>query len=289
MRRYIAVFALGVAGITLCANVLPARALGRLDGHIPSKLVVHDRAKGSVSSIFAGAIDYPVGIISASEPSGMAPPGNTSLTGFSLSYINDFFGGSLPDSWYVFTGVPGGDPDGQFAASHVTVNGGLLHLNTARDTNYRNKWVTGGVCQCGLAQTYGAYFVRSRITAAGPNEAQVLWPKKGWPPEIDFNETGASASSTSSTVHFGANDQMSHRYIAINLTMWHTWGVIWTPSSVTYVVDGHAWGQVSNFREIPRLPMTLDFEQRTSCHPVRNCPTRPATMLIDWVAEYTIN
>jgi hypothetical protein len=39
--------------------------------------------------------------------------------------------------------------------------------------------------------------------------------------------------------------------------------------------------------EIPKIPMTLDFEQRAMCGLGLQCPTAPVPMLIDWVAEYT--
>src|SRR5271169_5230543 len=79
------------------------------------------------------AIAYPVGVPSASEPSGRAPPGPQSLAGYRLIYLNDFPGSTVPPGWDVFAGVPGGDPGGQFGEAHVTVSGGLLRLNTWRD------------------------------------------------------------------------------------------------------------------------------------------------------------
>ncbi len=80
---------------------------------------------------------------------------------------------------------------------------GELLLSTYRDKHYQNRWVTGGLCQCGLPHVYGAYFVRSRSTGVGPNEVELLWPENNqWPPEIDFNET-PSAHQSSATVHWG--------------------------------------------------------------------------------------
>ena len=231
---------------------------------------------------------YPVGIPNVLEPSGESPPAANALSHYAQSYVSDFSGSALPAGWYVFDGKPGGDPHGQFAASHVTVQGGILSLNTWRDPKYKNIWVTGGLCQCGLARTYGAYFVRSRVTGMGPTEVQLLWPKSNrWPPEIDFNETGGSKTGTSSTVHYGAKNIMDQRSLTIDMTQWHTWGVVWSPMKITYVVDGEAWGAITNPEEISRVPMTLDFEQRTQCQIGRECPTTPVSMQIDWVAEYS--
>jgi hypothetical protein len=232
---------------------------------------------------------YPVGVPDTSEPSGDAPPSATALTGYSLTYVNDFLGTTIPPGWDVFTGVPGSDPGGHFGISHVVVSDGMLELNTYRDPAWGNRWVTGGLCQCGVARRYGAYFVRSRYTAAGPNEAELLWPAgKVWPPEIDFNETGGSVTTTTTSVHFGKKNTIVRSEVNINMTQWHTWGVIWTPTLITFTVDGTIWGTFNVASEISKVPMTLDFEQRQICEEHRQCPTKPTSMQIDWVAEYAL-
>jgi beta-glucanase (GH16 family) len=135
--------------------------------------------------------------------------------------------------------------------------------------------------------TYGAYFVRSRVTGPGPSQVELLWPTQGWPPEIDFNETGGTTGGSSATLHFDSNNDQDQRTVTMNMTQWHTWGVIWTPTSVTYTVDGHAWGSVHVAAEISDVPMTLDLTQQTWCTSNWACPTAPQSMEVDWVAEYT--
>ena len=232
--------------------------------------------------------NYPVGVASRAEPSGVAPPGPNALPGYALTYVTDFNGNKLSPGWDIFTGIPGGDPGGHFGISHVVVAHGVLRLETYRNRSYHNAWITGGLCQCGLAKLYGAYFVRSRVTAPGPNEAQLLWPvTNAWPPEIDFNETGGSIVSSSSSVHFNANNTVVRRHVTVNMTQWHTWGVIWSPQSIIYTVDGRVWGSFDVPADIPKVKMTLNLEQRQECVEHRQCPTGPVTMLVDWVAEYT--
>ena len=270
--RHFAVIALTVALVSTLA-VQSASAHGAPVHHTPFD---------------STGLTYPAGTPDLTEPSGMAPPSATALAGYSQTYVNDFTGTTLPTGWDVFTGVPGADPGGHFGISHVVVSGGVLQLNTYRNPAWHNGWVTGGLCQCGLAQTYGAYFVRSRVTASGPNEAELLWPAgKVWPPEIDFNETGGSINSTSTSVHFGSANNIVRSLINIDMTQWHTWGVIWTPSYILYTVDGIVWGSFRVASEISRVKMTLDFEQRQICAEHRQCPTVPTSMLIDWVAEYS--
>jgi hypothetical protein len=223
----------------------------------------------------------------------VAPPGANALSGYSQSYVNDFSGSSLPAGWYTYDGVPGGDPGAQWNSSHVVVSGGLLQLNTWQDPAFNNEWVAGGLCQCGVARTYGAYFVRSRVTGAGPTNVELLWPSgPSWPPEIDFNETNGSAGGTSATNIWaisGSSRSQVQSFATIDMTQWHTWGVIWTASSITYTVDGRVWGTVTVPSEIPNQPMTLDLQQQTWCSSGFACPSAPQSMQIDWVAEYSAN
>jgi hypothetical protein len=232
---------------------------------------------------------YPTGVVDSAEASGVAPPGAQALPGYTLSYVTTFPGTSIPPGWSLFKAVPPNDPGGQFAYSHVVVKNGILSLKAYRDPAFHNEWVTGGLCQCGVAKTSGAYFVRSRITGAGPNEAQLLWPLSNkWPPEVDFNENDGRASGTSSTLHWSPINQIDQRFININMTKWHTWGVIWSPTEVIYTVDGQVWGKISNASEITRgVPMTLNFEQIQHCKQNYECPTSPTSMEVNWVAEYS--
>ncbi len=230
---------------------------------------------------------FPVGTPNSKEPSGLAPPGSAALTGYERSYVNDFTKGGIPSGWFTFHGQPGGDPGGQFAPSHVFVTHGQLILRAAKDKQYQNRWVTGGLCQCGVPHIYGAYFVRSRVTGVGPNEVDLLWPENNqWPPEIDFNET-PSSHQTSATVHWGrANYTQQWTTKKVNMLAWNTWGVVWTPTKIIYVVNGRAWGVITNPQAIPRIPMRLDIEQRTECTIHQQCPSSPVQMQVDWVAEY---
>lgn len=235
-----------------------------------------------------GITPYPIGVRDAVEPSGEAPPGSNSLAGYRLTYETDFKGSTLPSGWFAFKGVPGGDPQGQFALSHVVVHDGVLELNTWQDPQYQDRWVTGGLCQCGAPKTYGAYFVRSRVTGGGANEVELLWPASNVrPPEIDFNETLGSMTESSSTVHFGATNALTQRHVTIDMSQWHTWGVIWTATAITYVVDGQVWATVTTPSEIPDVPMTLNLEQLSACAANRLCPSHPVSMLVNWVAEYS--
>jgi outer membrane protein OmpA-like peptidoglycan-associated protein len=285
------------SGLTLAATfvivgsaVLPASATPsstQLTFRAPILSRSNQPTSATISLTSIGITFYPVGIASGWEPSGESPPRGNALPGYRLSYVDDFNGDSLPSGWNSFSGTPGGDAGALWENSHVVVSNGLLQLNTFQDPIYNNLWVSGGLCQCGHPQTYGAYFVRSRLTGPGPTQVELLWPTVGWPPEIDFNETYGSDGATSATLHYTAANSRVNAALNVNMTKWHTWGVIWTPLSVTYTVDGRVWATMSTPSQIPNQPMTLDFTQETWCSSGFACPTSPQSTYVDWVAEYT--
>jgi outer membrane protein OmpA-like peptidoglycan-associated protein len=267
----------------LCISVLPAGSILAASKSSTTKSISRD----------ASAVTVPVGAADSSEPSGQAPPGTDAMPGYQRSYVTDFTGSKLPAGWAIYTGKPGGDPGAQWGQNHVTVSGGMLQLNTWQDPAYGGEWVAGGLCQCNVtANTYGAYFVRSRVTGPGPTQVELLWPTSGWPPEIDFDETFGGVTSSSATLHWSAANDQTQTTVNANMEQWHTWGVIWTPTSVTYTLDGSVWGQVDVAADVPHQRMTLDLQQQTWCdEPVSQggpaaCPTAPESTQVDWVAEY---
>jgi len=237
----------------------------------------------------AHAPTYPVGVFDENEPSGLAPPAPWAMPGYSRTYVADFTRGLNPYLWAKFSGEPGGDPAGLFVRSHVKIVGGELRLETYRDAADHRRWATGGVCLCGVPATYGAFFVRSRETRAGADDVELLWPLAHgvWPPELDIDEMGTSPTSSSWTDHYTSPTQFVQGTTTVRVRRWHTWGVVWTPSAVTFVLDGRVWGVVTAPEQIPRIPMTLDMQQQTWCGIYPECPHHPSSMLIDWVAIFT--
>jgi hypothetical protein len=254
-------------------------------------------ASGPIPRVTAKApqVIYPSGIRDAVEPSGEAPPGPKALPGYALTYTQDFTGQTFPSDWGKFAGVPSGDSTSRWSGSHVLMGGGVVRLIAWRDPQYKNDWVTGGMCQCapGEGHTYGAYFIRSRVTGPGPDENELLWPVAPvWPPEVDINEMGWPTNKTSWTVHYGHGYSFVQTTKKFNMLRWHTWGVIWTPKSLTFTIDGKAWGHLTSAAEIPHQAMTLDIQQETYCNSgikdVNACPKHQVALQIDWVAEYRL-
>ena len=217
----------------------------------------------------------------------MAPPGPNALPGYHQIYKTDFLGTTLPKGWGKFEGIPKGDPGSRWAFSHVLLGGGMVRLVTYRDPRFNDQWTTGGISQYSLGRAYGAYFVRSRATGPGPDENELLWPVAPvWPPEVDMNEMGFNPHSTSWTVHYGHGNTFVQTTRTFDMERWHTWGLIWTPTSLTFTMDGKSWGRLTNTAEIPHQKMMFDVQQQIWCSPRLACPTHPASLQIDWVAEY---
>jgi hypothetical protein len=275
---------LRTAAIVVAAGLLPLTVAAASQA---SAAVHAHRATHTSASNPNAPTPYPRGRYDRNEPSHRAPPGPNALKGYKRVYVNDFKIWLSSSQWFLFRGVPSGDPAGLFEPSHVTVGGGLLKISTYRDKNYNDDWVSGGAGLWSVHPTYGAFFVRSRETGAGPDDVQLLWPSNNqWPPEIDFDEMGVASNSTTWTVHFDdASDQVQGTK-TINILKWHTWGVIWTPTAITFVVDGHAYGQVTAPWEIPDLSMELDLQMQSWCGIEPECPTKKTSMLVDWVAVY---
>ena len=234
-----------------------------------------------------------------SGPSGVpVPTGN--LPGWQLTYSQDFSGTTLPPGWGAYSGEPGGDPYGYWDSANVTVSNGELHLSTTPndDPQSSNTSSTGGVAFSGNPQQYGMYLVRMKgdyEPGLQISDIALLWPADGntWPPEMDFFEDeGGSRSGFTASLHPGpdGNDCCVVRNTLANAaTQWHTYGIIWTPTSITYTIDGRPWGvvqssQVSAPGEWPSIPMNLDLQSQNLG------PAQPngsiETMTVAWVAEY---
>lgn len=98
-----------------------------------------------------------------------------------------------------------------------------------------------------FSQQYGYFEMRAELpTTQGAWPAFWLLPKDGsWPPEIDVMESiGANKTySTTHTAQTGAHEQTQFATTLTDVTnTYHTYGVLWTPQTLTYYVDGQAIG-----------------------------------------------
>ena len=242
------------------------------------------------------------------DPSGQNPA--TTLSGFSLKYTQEFTGGAAPANWNLYTGVPGGETsqEAQWIPGMCTFGGGEAHF------------MASGIDSCGMkyqggAQEYGAWFTRLKAAdePAGElfSDIFLLWPANDqWPPEIDVYEDMGNRSRTVATLFdtvgnlcgSPANYQclLNHTQgngendgVANTDTEWHTYGVEWTPSGVSWLIDGRVIftapaSQAKPGAAQPALPMQLALQSQ-------NLPGSPGsashseTMTVDWVEQFGWN
>lgn len=207
-------------------------------------------------------------------------------------FFDDFRGGAIdPNRWWTWNGQPGGSSDSWWLASHVRhPNDSCLHLDTFWETQGppRPMLVSGGVGCKSYIDTYGLILARWKRDYAIPNVSDpfMLYPLKGWPPELDFFESGGENLSTSGTNHWspGNQSQQFHK-TGVDMTQWHTWGVEWTPNLYVCTVDGVEWCRFSD--NVPSQPMRFDFETWFMGGEATD-PGVTSTLSCDWTARFAM-
>lgn len=251
----------------------------------------------SVRRIVAFAVVFLAAAAAGAYALGAQSQVSQTRSSWRLSFYDDFRHGLSASRWGRYSGQPGGDPGGWWAQSHVTVEHGILDLETYRDSRFGGRWVSGGVSSApALKQTYGKYEVRLRIgRGKGVAAVVLLWPVGDhWPPEIDFAENGGETNARdhiAATLHYGPRDDQIQHSVRRDFSRWHTVGVEWTPGRLVYTLDGRRWATVHS-PAVPAEPMELDLQtQAGTCREASApCPdaTTPArvSVEIDWVAAY---
>ena len=280
-------------GAAFAQNAWPARPrFGMPAIHIPA---IHHAHRGAHSATPRAKTSPRPAV---SYPSGLMPAGN--IPGWHLTYSTDFSGNSLPTGWGAYSGQPGGDPNGYWDPADVSVSNGELHLSTTANDDPQSQGAssTGGVGFYGNPQTYGMYLVRMKGDYEPDLEISniaLLWPADGstWPPEIDFYEDGGgSRGGYTASLHPGPDGDdccVIRNNMSNTGTQWHTYGIIWTPDSITYTIDGRQWAvvqasQVSSPGSWPDIPMNLDLQSQNlgTDQPDGSIET----MTVAWVVEY---
>jgi beta-glucanase (GH16 family) len=259
---------------------------------------VHAIAPGA-TGVKSGGVSSQPPVVNAPTPSGQAiPTGN--IPDWREVFSDDFTGTKLdPSKWTAYEGPAGGAPDTLWDQSHISVQDGMLQLQSYRDKNDDNKWVSAGISSdVGLRQTYGKYLVRFRFDKGdGITDILLLWPASNeWPPEIDFAEnSGGDRSSMNATLFYnGAADQEIQHTVQADFSQWHTMGVEWEPGMLNYTLDGKVWATVQS-PDVPTVPMSLDIQTQAGVcgNPANPCPDsstpKQVNMDIDWVVAYAPN
>jgi len=149
--------------------------------------------------------------------------------------------------------------------------------------------------QNSFSQTYGYFEMRAELPAGG----QGLWPafwllpeNNGWPPEIDvLEQVDGSNTNIFSTVHDASGNAGGNVNVGDTSTGFHTYGVLWTPQTLTFYFDGRAI-----FSEPTPADMNQPMYMLMNLAVGGNWPGSPnastnwalANMKIDYVRAYSL-
>jgi hypothetical protein len=249
----------------------------------------------------------PTGQQGSGDPSGENP--FTTLSGYTLDYVQEFNGDTMPSGYDEYNGTPGGvsSSQSQFVPSMCTFSNGEAHL------------LANGIDTCGLQyygtpQTYGAWFARlqspSEPSGVSVGNVFLLFPANNeWPPEIDIYEDHGTRTATSSSVintvggacGSSPSPQCLSSYVQSNGnsggtanddTQWHTYGVEWTPSGVTWFIDGRVVftapaSQAPSGSQQPDTQMYMDLQSENTTGAA--APAGMTSMNVDWAEEFSWN
>lgn len=223
-----------------------------------------------------------------------APAAARADSPFTPVFSDEFDSGPLDlTKWSRFDGAPA---NGDWDKTHSVVEDGMLKLKSYAAAD--GHWVSGAVSSNkAVKQTYGKYEMRVRFDAGyGVRCVAELWPVTGWPPEVDFIEI--SANDTARTNNFTANHWkdaslpsgrgVQQQSIKADYTQWHDVGVEWTPTSLTYTLDGQPSYVIT--QHVPQQPMWMGIatalgSKRAGRQPNASTPAE-VDLQIDWVHIY---
>ncbi|GAB2875306.1 glycoside hydrolase family 16 protein [Nocardioides pacificus] len=203
-----------------------------------------------------------------------------------------------PDRWSVYEGVPGCCPATVWDPDRVQVGGGVLTLEN--HTDEQGRWLSGGVGAWSWEDAnleHGRWDARIRFDpGAGVSGTALLYPGVGWPPEINYweiFETWGTRQQMAVTTHHGTEDdhQMQQTIVSGDFTRWHVASVRWTPTEITYVLDGRVIHVEEDLSRVPKGPMWPGFQTHVHTDVAGRDPVLPpgassVRMQVDWLRVY---
>lgn len=231
-------------------------------------------------------------------------PNNPTASGYTLVFNSQFSGHALDTSKWSF-GWPWNG--GQNSNTDTYPNDEGLPANLFFKNGVANLAVTKGPTPSRLSYgaavmtTYGKFsqaygYWEAKI--AMPTNAHGVWPafwlvpnNFGWPPEIDIMEwLGVQPNTHFMTLHYGATNSMTGgSFTSPKLSSgFHRLGLLWTPTSITWYVDGVQ--QCSVNVGIPSQPMYIILNNDTggwNNNVVDSTTVFPAILKVAYVTVYS--
>ena len=232
-------------------------------------------------------------VVAPREISTAMPVGD--LPGWKQIFSDDFstpvarggFPGPYAAKWLSYTGFPDSSHKGWYDQSIISAQDGVLDLFL-----HTKNGVALGAAPVPLVngawggQSYGRFSVRMKSDALpGYGIGFLLWPdSEVWSDgEIDFPEGGLD------TVPHAYNhclDNPAVNCLVVNgstkYSDWHTYTIDWTPSKLSFLIDGAEIGSTTS--NIPSKP--LHWVMQVATTGVTPDPAIAGHLLIDWATIY---
>ncbi len=185
---------------------------------------------------------------------------------------------AYPDGWGDTSGL------GTYAPSRVlsVEDGALVFDLRAEDGEYLGAALTAGDT---YGQQFGRFSIRWRADPVpGFGLAFLLWPdSERWPDdgEIDFPEGWLDGSITATAHHADPAGGRDRFDTGVSMTDWHVTTVEWTPSAVTFSLDGRVVG--TSTTDVPQHPMHLVLQAGTNGSGTPPPDDARGRIQVDWV------
>jgi hypothetical protein len=193
-----------------------------------------------------------------------------------------------PRDWDVYDG-PGHDDQGLRSPGQVAVVDGVLRITGTPDGT------TGGMKLRGHSQRFGQWDVRMRapIGASCYHPVVLLWGTGGGAGvdnpvgEIDIVEVWQrpARDRNSFSVHYGDGSEFVGGDVAVDMTQWHTYHLVWDREYLyTWIDDDPAYFSTDDAGVLP--PGEMDLTIQLDWFPEEG-PDGPASMEVDYVRQLT--
>ena len=213
----------------------------------------------------------------AATPAPTMTPTTTPTTTPRLTFVDDFNGSSLSPSWvniYPSIGDPGFGANSDFMndTRQVNVANGMATITAQRKTTPSGREYASGIIgtRFAFSQMYGTWEARIRYPA-GQGVWPAFWLLAGGsntpPPEVDIFE--AYPAPWSEEGGGSGVDYLGAGLYSANGTEWfrhydprgdltgefHVHKLVWTPTSMSFYVDGLLRGVLDDREKFPTVPM----------------------------------
>jgi hypothetical protein len=200
------------------------------------------------------------------------------------------FGTAYRNKFSTYHGFGDSDNGGTYNRDILSVKDGKLDMHLHKKNGRPQVAAPAPIVTTPWAgQKYGKFTARFRSDALpGYKTAWLLWPdSNNWNEgEIDFPEGGLNGKMWGFNHCVGnAAKNCSWADTQTSFTDWHTVSIEWTPTRVTFLLDGKVVG--NDTKNIPRTAMHWILQTETAGSNPNI--TRDGHLQIDWVTVYAWN